>query len=650
MEKTPIGNGELLLNLNESASYSTSSKIQNKNTNTSKNKNKYSSYSSSSLSTKRKKFNEVRRNMSGFINNDKIEKKMYLDKINMRAKRNSELLYKLSSTFRSCRIQANNKDPKIEANLFRIGVKRSYLLSKRVNQVRNMIQNFDNEFTVNLNINNKKTFPNKNVVKKPLQKIEEESFDFDLNNINKNEPEKNKRTDSFKSQRKSMKKSLLILGNSPESIDALTLKGKKFLRNNEKIEKKLKNEKKFCQLEDAFKYYELLYNYKYFLTQKDNEFLSFSRRKKLEKESLSNYLKNKKKISEGEKNCEKCKNKKKIDLKKYINGNKILSIYNYSENENDKNYYTPENTSNENKHELILSLGNSEKTQKNLKRVFSSFTRQNIFTDIKINNHDNSIFKNKTRPTTSSIYSSNYINSIKLNKNIKNELDIDSAISNTSIYNTIFTYNKTQSKNNKKKSSSSPSSVKKVIRSMSEGILSIGDKLKTDLKSTYKSIMKKIEEDKKPVQKVKKDRNININKIRQDLHLKRRGNFIDEEQLIMNNVDKLYKSLPKRHVNLMRSIAKIVINEDRMRNKPLIYNDIYDNKLFKMRLKKEMFDAENEMAKIRKKLNKNKTVKDFKERMKKLMENDMFLFFNLNSLKQMVNKYKVLRGECLSNN
>ena len=650
MEKTPIGNGELLLNLNESASYSTSSKIQNKNTNTSKNKNKYSSYSSSSLSTKRKKFNEVRRNMSGFINNDKIEKKMYLDKINMRAKRNSELLYKLSSTFRSCRIQANNKDPKIEANLFRIGVKRSYLLSKRVNQVRNMIQNFDNEFTVNLNINNKKTFPNKNVVKKPLQKIEEESFDFDLNNINKNEPEKNKRTDSFKSQRKSMKKSLLILGNSPESIDALTLKGKKFLRNNEKIEKKLKYEKKFCQLEDAFKYYELLYNYKYFLTQKDNEFLSFSRRKKLEKESLSNYLKNKKKISEGEKNCEKCKNKKKIDLKKYINTNKILSIYNYSENENDKNCYTPENTSNANKHELILSLGNSEKTQKNLKRVFSSFTRQNIFTDIKINNHDNSIFKNKTRPTTSSIYSSNYINSIKLNKNIKNELDIDSAKSNTSIYNTIFTYNKTQSKNNKKKSSSSPSSVKKVIRSMSEGILSIGDKLKTDLKSTYKSIMKKIEEDKKPVQKVKKDRNININKIRQDLHLKRRGNFIDEEQLIMNNVDKLYKSLPKRHVNLMRSIAKIVINEDRMRNKPLIYNDIYDNKLFKMRLKKEMFDAENEMAKIRKKLNKNKTVKDFKERMKKLMENDMFLFFNLNSLKQMVNKYKVLRGECLSNN
>jgi hypothetical protein len=28
----------------------------------------------------------------------------------------------------------------------------------------------------------------------------------------------------------------------------------------------------------------------------------------------------------------------------------------------------------------------------------------------------------------------------------------------------------------------------------------------------------------------------------------------------------------------------------------------------------------------------------------------MFLFFDLDSLKQMLNKYKVLRGECLSNN
>ena len=161
--------------------------------------------------------------------------------------------------------------------------------------------------------------------------------------------------------------------------------------------------------------------------------------------------------------------------------------------------------------------------------------------------------------------------------------------------------------------------------------------------------MKLLEEEKKPVTKVKKDRNINIKNIRKDLNLRRRGNGIDEKKLIMENVNKLYKSLPKTHVNLMRSIAKIVINEDRMRHRPLFYNDTYDNKLFKKRLKNEMFEAQCEMGKIRQTLSKNKKKKDFKQQIKKLMTNEMFLFFNNDSLKQMLNKYKVLRGECLGN-
>jgi hypothetical protein len=365
----------------------------------------------------------------------------------------------------------------------------------------------------------------------------------------------------------------------------------------------------------------------------------------VEKATSSYYLKRRRQISDNEEKCEKCKNKKNIDLKNYLKSNNILPIFNNSENENNINCYTPRKTLNMNNQEIKLSLGDSEKKPKKLKRVLSSFTPKNYFTDIKYHNYNNTIFYNKTRPTTSSITSSNNKNSIKLKTKFNNELDIDSAISNTSLYNTHFTFNK-----NQKNIKTSPSYVKKIIRSMSEGIIGIGDKLKNDLKSTYKPVMKIIEEEKKPVQKVKKNRNININKIRKDLHLKRRGNGIDEEQLIMENVEKLHKSLPKRHVNLMRSIAKIVINEDRMRNKPLVYNDIYDNKLFKMRIKNEMFEAVREMGKIRKTLNKNKSEKSFKEQVRKLMENDMFLFFNLNSLKQMVNKYKVLRGECLSNN
>lgn len=653
MEESSLRNDELILNLNESLSISTSSKKIKKNSNSSnKNKNIYSSYSSQS--TKKMKLNnDYRRTISGYFNhNDKVEKKMYLENINIRTKRNSELLSKLASTFRSCRMQLSSNDPKIESNLFRIGVKRSFLLAKRVNQVRNLIQDFDNEFTVNLNIN-KKIKSNKNTKKKFLQKIEEESFDFDLNNI-KYESDKVKNNNNnapLKSSKSLKKKTLLILNDLPGSNDLLNIKGKKFLKLNEIFEKKLKNSEKFSQLEDAFKYYELLYNYKYFLTKKDNEFLSFSRRREMERALSSYYLNSKKKISKFEDSCEKCKDNKKSDLENYRNSKRILSSLGNSDIENNIiNFNTPREYSNNDKKKLILSLDSSEKSKKNLKRAFSGFMPQKTYNDnIYTSNNNYSIFNNKTRPATSSInqtaHSSKYSNSNKLHfkSKIKTELDLDSAISNTSVYNTNLIYNK-------KHTTINSVSLKKKIRNLSEGILDIGDKLKTELKSNYKSTMKQIEEEKKAVKKVKKDRNININKIRTDLNLKRRGKGIDETKLIMGNVNKLYKSLPKNHVHLMRSIARIVINEDRMRHKPLIYNDIYDNKLFKMRLKNEMFQASREMGKIRATLSKNKKEKNFKEQMKKIMGNDMFLFFNLNSLKQMVNKYKVLKGECISNN
>ena len=654
----------LKLNLNESFSNSNSSKNNINSKTSSKKRNILSSLSSSSHSSKRANISGSRKNISGYFNyNDKVEKRMYLENISLRTKRNSELLSKLSSTFKSFRMQASSKDPLIEANLFKIGVKRSFLLSKRMNQVRNMIQNFDNEFSVNLNINNKKLYKNKNEKNNSLQKIEEESFDFDLNNINSKNESKNNDSEinnNSKKSKKSLKKksSLLISNNFFDNKYNLKIeKSKKFLKNNEKIEKLLKNSEKFSQLSDAFKYYELLYNYKYYLTKKDNEFLNFSRRKKLEKSfSLYNPVP-KTKLYDLEGNCEKCQNTKNMDkiLYKVSLNNALksdLSNSDNSENENINNNTQRVSKNNKNK-ELILSLDNSEKRQKNLKRAFSGFmpenrNNKNIFIT-------NSKYNNNTRPTTASIsqtqHSSKYSNSnnLKFNSKIKKDLDLESVISNNSSYKTNLT-----NFHHKKSLSISPQkdiiSLTKKIKNLSKDILDNGDQLKTGIKSNYKSVMKLIEEGKKPVTRVKKDRNINIKNIRKDLKLKRRGKGIDEIKLIMQNVDKLYKSLPKSHVNLMRSIAKIVINEDRMRHRPIFYNDTYDNKLFKMRLKNEMFEAQCEMAKIRKTLSKNKKEKDFKTQVKKLMKNEMFLFFDLDSLKQMVNKYKVLRGECLSNN
>ena len=190
-------------------------------------------------------------------------------------------------------------------------------------------------------------------------------------------------------------------------------------------------------------------------------------------------------------------------------------------------------------------------------------------------------------------------------------------------------------------------SIKNKIKNLSENIISDGDRLKSDLKENYRNVLKIIEEEKKPVKKVKKKINVDIEKIRTDLNLKRRGGGIDEIKMIMDNVDKLYKSLPKKHVELMRSIAKIVINEDRRKNKPMVYNDINDNRLFKKGMKKEMFKASIKMREIRKSLSKHKTEKPFKEKLKSLLKNDGFIFFSIKSLKDEINKDKVLRGEII---
>ena len=99
----------------------------------------------------------------------------------------------------------------------------------------------------------------------------------------------------------------------------------------------------------------------------------------------------------------------------------------------------------------------------------------------------------------------------------------------------------------------------------------------------------------------------------------------------------------------MRSIAKIVINEERMKNKPLIYNDTYDNKLFKAKLKKEMFKASYNMKEIRKSLNKDKKEKTFQEKLEHLLKNDKFIFNSIKSLKDEIDKIKVFQGKIITN-
>ena len=111
---------------------------------------------------------------------DKVEKKLYLDNISMKNDINSDLLAKLSSTFRTYNYQFNEHDPKIESNLFNIGAQRTNLFRRSMNQVRNMIQDFDNQFSINLYNNNNNERKSTNIYNTKTIKVKHQYFPFQV--------------------------------------------------------------------------------------------------------------------------------------------------------------------------------------------------------------------------------------------------------------------------------------------------------------------------------------------------------------------------------------------------------------------------------------------------------------------------------------
>ena len=571
---------------------------------------------------------------------DKVEKKLYLDNISMKNDIISDLLAKLSSTFRTYNYQFNEHDPKIESNLFHIGAKRTIILRKSMNTVRNMIQNFDNQFSINLDLkpnkHRKTSKINSNIFKRyeennknDTKQIKEESlsdYDFNLNKL-------------YDSSNSGINNNQMLI-NCKNFFQDMK-KGKKFLKDEKSFENKIKNEKKIIGLKNAFKYYELLYNYKYFLTEKDILCLSFNQRKKMEKVSKEKYLKKPRiKLDQFKKKCEKCHKTRTIDKFKYKNN---LNIHLFNKNLSDTNLKCI------NKKQLFKTELNNEKinninnnSKRTIKRTFSGNISANNFN--KENNFSGAI-------TRANSASTNKILKFNKTQNLNSILSSSKRpdlILNLSISSSSSTSPNPKTKLNSSKKSSKFLSIKRKIKNLSQAILTHGEELKNNLKEAYENIMDKIEEEKRPVKKVKKNIKIDIEKIRAELNLKRRGKGINEYKMIMDNVDKLYKSLPKTHVNLMRSIAKIVIYEDLKKNRPLIYNDTLDNKLFKKRFKKEMNEASYKMKEIRKSLNKNKKEKPFQEKLEHLLKNDGFVFYNIKTLKDEINKIKVLKGEIIT--
>ena len=350
----------------------------------------------------------------------------------------------------------------------------------------------------------------------------------------------------------------------------------------------------------------------------------------MEKLELSKFLRQPKiKLDNYKDKCEKCEKHRKNDKFKYKTN---LNIHLFHKNFSDSN------------------INNNNNSKKILKRAFSGISNNN-FSKSNINNFINDsntkYSKTITRPATATPNniqkSNNKINYNSLNSTKNSNLNINISEISTKYLDNNSIQRMRSAKSNKNLT------IKNKIENLSENILTNGDILKNNLEETYQNIMEKIEEEKKPVKKVKKKSKINIDKIRSDLNLQYLGEGLDVNQMIMDNVDKLYKSLPKTHVNLMRSIAKIVIEEERRKNQPSIYNYTHDKNLFRQKFKKEMFEASYKMKEIRKSLNKDKREKPIDVKLKHLLKNDHFIFFSIKSLKDEIDKIRVLRGEIIKN-
>ena len=164
-----------------------------------------------------------------------------------------------------------------------------------------------------------------------------------------------------------------------------------------------------------------------------------------------------------------------------------------------------------------------------------------------------------------------------------------------------------------------------------------------------KSINKELSEEKKnkyPFQTDdsshmnKNKKTLDIEKLRKDLNLKD-GNFIlNEGEIIMKNVSRMKKLLSKHELNILNKIAKTVILEDKRANKYIVFDDTIN---FKLRI---LSDRNKNIELLRQAMKKNIS-KEFSKHDKKefeeIMKNEYYDFNDLESLKQILKKYKEIQ-------
>ena len=202
-------------------------------------------------------------------------------------------------------------------------------------------------------------------------------------------------------------------------------------------------------------------------------------------------------------------------------------------------------------------------------------------------------------------------------------------------------YNYKNSKKDISESFNNSRSQKKKIYPLLTNLLDENNKLREDIKLGFNIITNMINDFKRKKKPKVVNTDLDIEKLRKDLKLNDMGQYVDEVDVIMNNVKKMERIIKKKDVNLLRQVAKTVIREDILANK----NMVYENNPLTTRLTK-IYERRSKIENVNKNDDDDDEVnEDKKEKieMLRLFKKDKPDFFNEEYLANLIKRYKSLK-------
>ena len=161
--------------------------------------------------------------------------------------------------------------------------------------------------------------------------------------------------------------------------------------------------------------------------------------------------------------------------------------------------------------------------------------------------------------------------------------------------------------------------------------------LNSDLKFGLNIISSHFDIYKKKTKKDTEDSELDIEKIRKDLHLNKINPIIRESDIIVKNEKKMEKKIRKEDAHILRKIVNIVLQEDRLANRNAVYNsNSLNSKLKKIMERRIKTINTNEFDEY------NEPEND-KIEMLKLFKKDNPDFFNIKHLSNLIKRYKTMK-------